>query len=687
MKQDLKYVATTCLGGLNESVDAAAPEQCQVALNVWSPAGRVEQRPGYRATASILPVPTSATTPYGTVVVESPLGTFTTTDVLDNLPVGDRWYVMISALPALPAVGVGAYPDPPNSNESWAWVEYWNGEQWLSLSGAEFNGAGSGLISYVHLEGAPTLFTMPIPEDIAETTINGVVGYAVRFTVQSFNGSTALDSDVVATDVGFIEAPTGRFKFAALNFIAGSRFAAFQLDSYVERTALWDTIRGPTGGPYDGPINPFQQSDQTSTAVVPQFDDSYVQLGNIGYRFQFDQDPALATVEDDPAIIGPGTQYDATVVQQLTAWPNAKFTTYFQGQLWAANFPDDNGAVMWSAPQPFYRVWPILNQETLAEDDNSPITGLRGFGQTMTVYKNDSIWALVDAGTAALGLATYATQKMVHGVGAVSNGSIAEVLGRHVFLAEDGIYAYDGTPNPRKLTLDRRTGADRLINTIASINPVAREGATAVNWRTKNVYLLAVPTNGAQYNNLVIVWDYKNDAFWLWDNVEVESWILNEDGADNEHLYFVDRYGRIFEFGVGKVDHGAAITSTVTTADLTMDAFGPRKTVRDLRVYSTNSSQTVTASLAYDDDVDNAVTTVLNFTDPTEKNYAEDGSYVVSETAFYNSSNYTAKRRREKRTARRVTGNWFTVTLTHSEKNADFAFNSIALGIQPLGRR
>lgn len=687
MKQDLRYVATTCLGGINESIDAASSEQCEVALNVWTPAGRVEQRPGYRAVASILPVPTSAVTPYGTVVVESPLGTFTTTDVLNNLPVGDRWYVMISALPSLPAVGVGAYPDPVNSNESWARVEYWNGAQWLTLLGAEFNGAGTGTISYVHLEGAPTLFTVPIPEDIAETTVNGVTGYAVRFTIQSFNGSTTLDSDVAATDVGFIEAPSGRFKFVPLNFIPGSRFALFQLDSYVERTALWDTIRGPTIGPYEGPINSFQQNEQTTTAVVPQFNDSYIQLGNVGYRFQFDQDPELASVEDAPEIIGPGTQYDASIVVQLSTWPNAKFITYFQGQLWAANFPTDNGAIMWSAPQPFYRVWPVLNQETLAEDDNSPVTGLRGFGQTMTVYKNDSIWALVDAGTSALGLATYATQKMVHGIGAVSNGSIAEVLGRHVFLAEDGIYAYDGTPNAQKLTLDRRSGADRLINTIASINPAAREGATAVNWRTKNVYLLAVPTSGSQYNNLVIVWDYKNDTFWLWDNIQVESWILNEDGADNEHLYFVDRYGRIFELGVGKVDHGAAITSTVTTVDLAFDAYGPRKTVRDLRVTSTNSSQHVTAAVTADDDVDNAVSSVLDFSDSTEKTYAEDGSYSVSATAFYNNSNYTANRRREKRTARRVTGNWFSVTLTHSEKNCDFAINSIALGLQILGRR
>jgi hypothetical protein len=199
---------------------------------------------------------------------------------------------------------------------------------------------------------------------------------------------------------------------------------------------------------------------------------------------------------------------------------------------------------------------------------------------------------------------------------------------------------------------------------------------TAAHWRKHSLYLLAVATSGSDANNLVVVWDYKNDTFWLWDNIEVQFWLSDEDAADNEKLYFGDSVGRIYEFGVGKTDHGAAIEAYLVTDELarTLDT----KRFRSVEVTSTNKSRGLTVELLTNDEVEGTEGT-LTLTDSTNEE-----EYGI---AVYDTSSYTPKRRRTKRLMFNEAGEWAAVKVSHSEKNVPMQINDITLGVQHLGRR
>ena len=94
----------------------------------------------------------------------------------------------------------------------------------------------------------------------------------------------------------------------------------------------------------------------------------------------------------------------------------------------------------------------------IANNPNSPISGIYGYNQNMMVWKGDSMWQMVDAGISDFGLQTYAPERIPGNVGCVSHGSIAEVKGRLVWHAEQGLYSWNGAGEPVKfiVRLQRR---------------------------------------------------------------------------------------------------------------------------------------------------------------------------------------------------------------------------------------
>lgn len=692
-RNDYHYETTTCAAGINQQAELARKDQCEDALNVWAPSGRVEQRPGYQGAATFYSdLNDTLTSPV--FISETPIGTFTTTGTLSSLPVDSRWYfgftAVTTAAAAASGIGLRVATSSTNSNEAWAKVEYWNGSEWAVLRTLE----GVNYIrSSTHLSGALQDIYFPWPADMAQTTVNSLTRYFFRFTPKSVNGSTALDSSTVVTAVALkctndgaeVWRPAAIFaaqfpyskRYITLFFLAGDQ------SQYVNSAELGIKVNSTDGAA--GPV--ISRAMPASSAVIPQFGEAY--LAHDGYVTYHKEDPTSQTsaallraaVEDDSAIVGSGAPYDVAEIAQLTEWPKSKLIAFFRNEFWAANL-DDSGdyTVRWSAPSPNYKVWPSLNVEVLMEDDNSPITGLKGFDQHMVVFKNDSMWRMVDTGISDFGLQTYAPERVVAGVGCVSNTSIQQVEGQLVFQAEDGIYGFDGA-TARKVTVDPKTGADRLKDTIARITPGRRPFSTAVLWKKHSMYLLAVSVDGSDANNLVIAWDYKNDTWWQWNNIQAQFWLSDEDAADNERLYFVDFAGRIYELGVGDTDHGATINSYVKTHRFAWG--GQKKRVRAVEVTSTNKTRSLTVELIGNDEATGTSGT-LTLTDTAEKEY---GTSSSSTTAVYSTDYYTPNRRRMRRLMFNKGVDWAQVKVSHSTKNTPMAFSDISLGLVPLGRR
>jgi hypothetical protein len=705
VRRDYNYVNTTCARGINEQTDLAGPNQCAEALNVWAPGGRVEKRPGYEGVSAFAYNWGGASVAGATVIKESPIGTFSTTTNLSSLPVGDRWYAGFTSYDAS-AVGkeLGVQLDvaATNSNACYAKLEYWNGTTWVGLRTREtVNIPATGV---THLGDASSAFWFPFPGDLAQTTINGVTAYFFRGTVQAnAAGVTALDGSVTLSSVAAVMYSNVSVSpiafFGAAQFPYSKRYIAVETNNSNSLTVFYN-VSEPANyllsaeEQYVAPLATtfeFDKEEPASAAVVPQFEEMYVAYDR--QTLVFRAAPALQTsaehfraaVEDDPAIVGSGAPYDPAEIAQLGSWPRAKYISFFRGELWAANL-DDSGdySIRWSAPQPYYKVWPELNIEVLMEDDNSPITGFKGFDQHMVVFKNDSIWRMVDAGISDFGLQTYAPERVVAGVGCVSNSSIQQIQGMLVFLAEDGIYGFNGA-TAEKLTLDLTpkigTGADRLKDTIARITPGRRPFATAAHWKKHSMYLLAVSLDGSDTNSHVIAWDYKNDTWWLWDNLPVRYWLSDEDAADNERLYFMDSIGRIYEFGVGKTDHGAAISAYVVTQRLARS--DTKKRARSIALTSTNRTRGATIELISNDEAEGTSGSIV-LTDSLEKEY---GTSSSSTTATYSTDSYTPTRRRSRRIMFNDAADWFQVKVSHATKNVPFAMNDITLGYVALGRR
>jgi hypothetical protein len=683
-RRDYQYDKVLCVKGIDQQEGLADPVlTCADARNVWAPDGKLESRPGYQGICAEGYVVSTTTGSDATIIREDIPSAFQdpVAGVLDlsGLAVGERWYVGFPA----PRNSFLPYVTTANTTSGYVNAEYWDGTtwRWLRVTEEAVDLTTSKLQPWsTHLAFTGVFspsFKWASPNDWASTTVNGHTAYFLRFTVAGGNLSagTAVHEPAVAFPWYILDnEPNARWKgMFGPDFPSTSRTLLYMYLPDESPTGLIFNRSGVIAGDTTAEQLPVGDDNPATIAVIPQFEEVYVAYNyqvTVHKAYPTVNDDYYARVEDDPAFIGPTADYAPDLVPQLATFPRAKYIEFFKGQLWAANFLDDPFSIRWSAPQPAYRVWPTLNIETLMENDNSPIIGIKGFQSHMTVFKNDSVWRMVDTGISEFALQSYAAERVVNGVGCVSQSSIAEVMNRLVFLAEDGIYTYDGTSAVEKLSM-------RISKTVASITPGRRPFATGVNWKSKNLYLLSVSVNGSDANNLVIVWDYKNDAFWLWDDIEAQVWLLDEDSADNEKLYFGDSKGRIYEMGVGLTDHGGTIDSWFVTQRQQEDHWTRR--LRSVEVYTSNDTRQLSLTVIPNDtpvDLLSAVT--LDMTDDTEEDW---------NTLVYGTDKWVAPRGRMRKSAQNKAAEWFQLKLQHNTKNVPMIIEHIQMGYVPLGRR
>ncbi len=664
------------------------------ARNVWAPNGRVEARPGYWGVArASLNSDNASWATVNLIVKETPINTFTTTTTLDALGVEKRWHIRLSAVPSeaiypygLQDANIGA-ANSANANDMSAMLEYWNGDSWVGISHVEYViSAGAKVTKHLSSAVTGTNFFFVFPRDMALKALSSEdPGYYLRFTLKPVNGSTALTAgtrvDTSTFWLGLSRASGLQFLYSvAAGFPTGFRYlnveAVLGTGEYFVNSG---TISGPDSANEQRALATtsllrYTLNELPAVAVVSQFGEFYVSYDYIttvhkAKILSTADTVSAAVVESDQDLVGPGKLYDSAFIPQLGTWPAAKYIAYHRGEMWAANLKDGGStSVRWSAGSQGYRVWPTINIDVVEDTDQGPITALFPFNQNMFVFKSDSIWQMVYTGLNAASLNTYRAEKIVPGAGCVSNSSIQEIKGKLVFLGEDGVYLFDGGQTKRI--------SDRIQKTIDSIVPGKRAFASSVHWKTKSLYLLAVTTQGYSANNLVLVWDYKNDSWWIWDNIEAVTFLSVEDGTDTQRVYFVDFGGRTFEFGVGTHDYGEAITATATSHRLGESDLNRK--IRLVNVNSTNMSAAVTVEVKTNDaPFDGATTSSLTYSDSAE------GKYGVG---VYGTATYIGERDRNEGIGVLQGGDWVRVKLTHATKTP-FAFNSIDVGLIPTGIR
>jgi hypothetical protein len=420
---------------------------------------------------------------------------------------------------------------------------------------------------------------------------------------------------------------------------------------------------------------------------IPPTGETYIAYG--GKTFRIKEPPGngwidYARVETDPIVVGPGAPFDSTVTAQEGAWPETKVILYHENKLWVIN----DYLVRWSGEDADvigHNVWPSLNFEYL-QGDNSPTVGAISAWGRVYVFKQNSIYASTFMGIdESFGNPIYSFQRIVSGKGAVASNAIWLYENKIGFLSEDGVYSLSADGVPRRLSMtpspkDEKLEVDRLTEFFKDINPAYRSGAAAIDWTTKGVSLISVPSANSVVNDKTLVHDYRNDAFWIWEGFNAQYWAKDTDVAGNEALYFGSNEGYIYQFGVGTTDHGAPIDAYTLTQAMGA-GLGMQFILRRVNIDATNDAGKIAVGVYADDNLETpALSSTMTFSNWREASY---------DSGLWGVAIYVAQRMRRKfNTFSKVFRNVaLKVSPVANTGGSSFKISKIEAEILPINRR
>lgn len=726
MRQAYQYKTAVFAGGINQDAETADfYSQCDDARNVWCPQGEVTIRPGseFMLHSGVLMGSAPDLYTVSAIISKDVSGTFTTdtagTLSISSMAVDDKLYIGWTSLPsaALRPLVSGIEPrlNTTNGNATRFKMQYWNGTDWAVLP--------SLVSDYVKLDskifqaGDYPNIMFGIPNDWTASAVTGTGDpdsyYYLRLVLKdaAVDASTAFAFMPIWTlpngpSDGIVDATRSTFRSVWTGQIGATRIYGAYWFNYtnigvgktgflVGRKGVDDVVMGYTHTEALPAPNDLHVKEPVTSCSVSYDNAVYVTLPGGVYQVTptnyitptnyngLSYWPTLtaAAVEDSPAIVGsgvPGAPYDKSAVAQLGTFPICKYIAFFQNRFWCAGIEGAPQLVRWGAAAPSHRVFPSVSYEDVIENNGEAISGMAPLGANMIIYKPNSIHQMIYTGLAQVDanfFATFVPQTKSIGVGCVSNASIADVNGRHVFLSNNGIMLFDGVTT-HSLSHMAVSGAareaDRLQDIWPDLDPGRFPFAVGVHWKAKKCYLLACSYKGSGTNNLVIVWDYVRNAFWLWDGLDVAGWFFED--AELRDLCYSDSYGRFFKLSGGS-DFGTAISAYVTTTQSGLNDIASSN-MRLMEMTGDSDNTAVTATFYTNESTGDTGT--VTFADPIEAVYG---------TGVWGTAAWGARKARYRRLSTWSIGRNHQVKISTATKNARFTMDSLKLGFLPAGKR
>jgi hypothetical protein len=166
----------------------------------------------------------------------------------------------------------------------------------------------------------------------------------------------------------------------------------------------------------------------------------------------------------------------------------------------------DPTELAWSEPT-FPNQWPPANTlEGVSDDTGEGITGLKSHWERLNIFTPESIYALsgVDG--------SFQLRRIVEGVGTASHHGIVEAEGNLYFPHNGAFFAWGGDSTPINIT--NPPGEPRGLQDMME----------RINWRVadqivghfdalERVIRWAVPLDGSNYVNAILVWDLQHKAW------------------------------------------------------------------------------------------------------------------------------------------------------------------------------
>lgn len=703
-RENYRYVGQTDFrGGINQEPENARPNQVLDALNVWCPNGILEHRPSFRGVGTLKTQGVTGYTNLQLIKEDNTTSTPSYSNVSNitgtyvsktNTRTGDRLYIGIDGLSATEAINqlIFSASGAGTGTSTLLKIEVYTTSGWLTLDHVTLI-ANNTFSSYFVRESQEIFFCWP--NNYTSLTINSVTRSA-WLRVEFLNDDAVLGAQTVTVSLAgasittFIKQLIG---ISNTNIIYGFNFSEVSKRANYFKQVIGEDVN--IESLYNsGDVFSFslENGGILSFVEIPQFDEVFVATGYKCLSKQVVEKAAglgdtvigLAEVEDRPEFVGTvegiKSDFHPDIIPQLGSWPQAQHYLYHQGTLFAANMIDDKQLVRWSAPEPAYKVWPAESFAYIVGEDRSDITGLAVLNENVIIFKQDSIWQLVDIGEDDLGLRQFSPRLIKQGVGCVSANSIQNIPGGLVFLAEDGIYFCDGTPDVRKIS-------QPIDLTIKTINSSYRYLSASTHVRSKQCYILSVPSGANTFNNLTLVYDYKHNSWWKWDGITPQGWFAVNSQFNAEEVYFVDHLGQLMQMDKAYSGSNAfEICATVVSGNTT----GGSYILSHRFGYGTNSTKlwgditldgnarmSCEAHVLVQDEDPPASAVNLSFTDSTEDTWGG--------TDQWDTATWVKTKRRSRRLCYRKHGEWAQFRIENFGVGAQL--RSVQLGYIPLGVR
>lgn len=239
--------------------------------------------------------------------------------------------------------------------------------------------------------------------------------------------------------------------------------------------------------------------------------------------------------------------------------------------------------------------WPANNYIDIEPDDGDSITAIKRYQNTLYVFKKRSIHEVIITGNS--GADAFIVRPVARGIGAYAKNSVVPIETRGiVFLGADGIYLFDGS--------NFEFISDPIQTKINNLNRSRYPYAVGALYPAKHQLWLAVSAGSETSNDTILVWDYIQEAWSVYDGITANALTTVEDSNGNILLFSGDNTGNLYKQDTGTSDEPAGVTTAIssfyTTPDLTIGMPETDKSFKYLYVFTSITNTTnITVDVSY----------------------------------------------------------------------------------------
>jgi hypothetical protein len=288
-----------------------------------------------------------------------------------------------------------------------------------------------------------------------------------------------------------------------------------------------------------------------------------------------------------------------------TAAPNGKYCATWQDFVVIAG-TSTNPSRVWFSEQNAPLIWSTYGQIygnflEIDDGDGDVITGIFPWNGALYVSKQHSMHVIEFTGNATV---PFQRRKLPGAIGALSGFTFKDIGMAFVFLSERGIAACYGS------VTDLVPGMEDIStffdpNDANKFNLAVTAFSTAGHSRVKSQVWFGVADTNSTNRDLVLVYDYKNKAFWLDNGISGNYFTEVGDANSFYSVWSGDYSGQVFQHESGTNDDGVAIDWYFTTPHLALgDPYGWK---HGAQLYVAGDKQT-TGTLSVDVFVDRSTT-------------------------------------------------------------------------------